>query len=136
VPVSGTLERAYGYKGDSMNLPVADVETALPFYETVLGFQVLSLSDSPHKSALLGRDRIQMQLVENGGDPSQDGCAFHVTDVESLFAEFTSNGLEKLSGFSTERHSDLEWKVFYVVAPDGLCYWFGESQQEMSESRG
>ncbi|HVG70047.1 MAG TPA: VOC family protein [Vicinamibacterales bacterium] len=136
MPVSGTLERAYGYKGDSMNLPVADVETALPFYETVLGFQVLSRSDSPHKSALLGRDRIQMQLVENGGDPSQDGCAFHVTDVESLFAEFKSNGLEKLSGFSTERHSDLEWKVFYVVAPDGLCYWFGESQQEMSESRG
>lgn len=134
--VGGTLERAYGYKGDSMNLPVADVETALPFYETVLGFQVLSRSDSPHKSALLGRDRIQMQLVENGGDPSQDGCAFHVTDVESLFAEFKSNGLEKLSGFSTERHSDLEWKVFYVVAPDGLCYWFGESQQEMSESRG
>lgn len=134
--MSGTLERAYGYKGDSMNLPVADVETALPFYETVLGFQVLSRSDSPHKSALLGRDRIQMQLVENGGDPSQDGCAFHVTDVESLFAEFKSNGLEKLSGFSTERHSDLEWKVFYVVAPDGLCYWFGESQQEMSESRG
>lgn len=134
--MSGTLERAYGYNGDSMNLPVADVETALPFYETVLGFQVLSRSDSPHKSALLGRDRIQMQLVENGGDPSQDGCAFHVTDVESLFAEFRSNGLEKLSGFSTERHSDLEWKVFYVVAPDGLCYWFGESQQEMSESRG
>jgi lactoylglutathione lyase len=136
VPVSGTLERAYGYKGDSMNLPVADVETALPFYETVLGFHVLSRSDSPHKSALLGRDRIQMQLVENGGDPSQDGCAFHVTDVESLFDEFKRNGLEKLSGFSTERHSDLEWKVFYVVAPDGLCYWFGESQQEMSESRG
>ena len=136
MPVSGTLERAYGYKGDSMNLPVADVETALPFYETVLGFQVLSRSDAPHKTALLGRDRIQMQLVENGGDPSQDGCAFHVTDVESLFAEFKSNGLEKLTGFSTERHSDLEWKVFYVVAPDGLCYWFGESQQEMSESRG
>ena len=63
-----------------MNLPVADVETALPFYETVLGFHVLSRSDSPHDSALLGRDRIQM--------------------------------------------------------PDGLCYWFGESQQEMSESRG
>ena len=119
-----------------MNLPVANVAAALPFYKTVLGFQVLSRSDSPHKSALLGRDRIRMQLVENGGDPSQDGCAFHVTDVESLFAEFKSNGLEKLSEFSTERHSDLEWKVFYVVAPDGLCYWFGESRQEMPESRG
>ena len=134
--MSGTLDRAYGYKGDSMNLPVADVETALPFYETVLGFHVLSRGDSPLKSAVLGRDRIQMQLVENGGDPSQDGCAFHVTDVDSLFAEFKSNGLEKLSEFSTERHSNREWKVFYVVAPDGLCYWFGESQQETPESRG
>jgi len=40
------------------------------------------------------------------------------------------NGLEKLSECSTERHGDLEWKVFYAVAPDGLCYWFGESQRE------
>lgn len=114
-----------------MNLPVADVEAALPFYETVLGFRVVSRGDSPHKSAILGRDRIQMQIVENGGDSSQDGCAFHVTDLESLFAEFKANGLEKLSEFSSERHRDLEWKVFYVVAPDGLCYWFGECQQEV-----
>ena len=69
--MGGTLDRAYGYKGDFMNLPVADVEAALPFYETVLGFRVVSRGDSPHK-----------------------------------------------------------WKVFYVVAPDGLCYWFGECQQE------
>lgn len=134
--MSGTLDKAYGYKGDFMNLPVDGVEAALPFYTTVLGFQVLSRSDSPHKSALLGRDRIQMQLVENGGDPSQDGCAFHVTGLESLFAEFKRNGLAKLSEFSTERHGDREWKVFYVVAPDGLCYWFGESQQEAAAPEG
>src|SRR5688500_19861231 len=119
-----------------MNLPVANVEAALPFYETFLGFRLLSRGDSPHKSAVLARDRIRMQIVENGGDPSPDGCAFHVTGLESLFAEIKASGLEKLSGFSTERHRDLEWKVFYVVAPDGLCYWFGECQQEMRESRG
>ena len=64
--------------------------------------------------------------------------SYNVTNqsLESLFAEFKASGLEKLSGFSTERHRDLEWKVFYVVAPDGLCYWFGECQQEMRESRG
>lgn len=127
-----TLDRAYGYKGDNMNLPVADVEAAIPFYETVLGFHVVSRDDAPHNSAVLARDQIQMRLAENGGDPSQDGCAFHVTGLESLFAEFKTNGLEKLSGLSTERHRDLEWTVFYVVAPDGLCYWFGESQQEKS----
>jgi lactoylglutathione lyase len=134
--VSGTLDRAYGYKGDAMSLPVSSVEAALPFYQTVLGFTVVSRSSTPQNAAVLGRDRIQMRIAENGGDSSQDGCAFHVTDLESLFAEFTANGLEKLSEFSTERHGDHEWKVFYVVAPDGLCYWFGECQQQMPRSSG
>jgi catechol 2,3-dioxygenase-like lactoylglutathione lyase family enzyme len=127
--VKPTLEQAWGYRGDAMNLPVRDISTALPFYETVLGFQVLSRSDTPHKSAVLGRDAIQIALAENGGDSSQDGCAFHVTGLESLFAEFKANGLQKeLSQFDIEQHDGAAWKVFYVVAPDGLCYWFGERQ--------
>lgn len=125
----GTLEKAFGYQGDNLNLPVADVDAALPFYETVFGFRVVKRENTPHKAALLARDRVQMRLAENGADPSQDGCAFHVTDVPSLFAEFKTNGLQKeLSDFSTEEHGGASWKVFYVVAPDGLCYWFGERQ--------
>ena len=125
-----SLEKAFGYQGDNMNLPVKDLAAALPFYETVLGFRVVSQSDAPHKAAVLARDQIQIRLAENDGDPSQDGCAFHVTDVESLLAEFKANGLQKeLSDFSNADHGDSVWKVFYVVAPDGLCYWFGERQQ-------
>ena len=125
-----TLDKAFGYQGDNMNLPVEDLAAALPFYQNVLGFRVVSQSDEPPKAAVLARDQVQMRLVENGGDPSQDGCAFHVTDVESLLAEFKANGLQKeLSDFSNEDHGDSLWKVFYVVAPDGLCYWFGEQQQ-------
>ena len=113
-----------------MNLPVNDLATALPFYENVLGFKVVSRSEAPHKAAILERDQIQIRLAENGGDPTQDGCAFHVRDVESLFAEFQANGLQKeLADFSNEKSDDSVWKVFYVVAPDGLCYWFGERQQ-------
>jgi lactoylglutathione lyase len=124
-----TLEKAWGYQGDNMNLPVPDLDAALPFYETVLGFRLQSRSDTPHKSAVLARDQVQVGLAENGGDPTQDGCAFHVKDLESLFAEFNANGLQKeLSAFDIEQHDDVAWKVFYVVAPDGLCYWFGERQ--------
>jgi lactoylglutathione lyase len=127
--VKATLEKASGYQGDNMNLPVQDLAAALPFYQTVLGFQVVSRSDMPHKSAILARDRVQIGLAENGGDPTQDGCAFHVIDLESLFAEFQANGLTKqLSEFDIEHRDDVAWKVFYVVAPDGLCYWFGERQ--------
>lgn len=124
---AAALEKAFGYQGDNMNLPVRDVVAALPFYETVLGFRVVSRSDTPQRSAVLARDQVQMQLVENGGDPAQDGCAFHVNDLETLFAEFQANGLNKeTSEFKTEQHGDTAWRVFYVVAPDGLCYWFGE----------
>ena len=127
--MKGTLEKAYGYQGDNMNLPVPDLAAALPFYETVLGFRLLSRNDTPRKSAVLARDQVQIGLEENGGDPTQDGCAFHVKDLESLFAEFNANGLRKeLSEFNIEQHDEVAWKVFYVVAPDGLCYWFGERQ--------
>jgi lactoylglutathione lyase len=125
--VKGTLEKAWGYQGNTMNLPVRDLASALPFYETVLGFCVLSRSDTPHNSAVLARDEVQIGLAENGGDSSQDGCAFHVKNLESLFAEFKANGLQReISEFATEQRDNVSWKVFYVVAPDGLCYWFGE----------
>ena len=123
--MKGTLEKAFGYQGDQMNLPVADLTAAIPYYESTLGFRLVSRAEAPHRSAVLARDRVQIGLAENGGDPTQDGCAFHVEGVESLFDEFTASGL-KLSDYSVEQHGDASWKVFYVVAPDGLCYWFGE----------
>jgi lactoylglutathione lyase len=125
------FEKAWGYQGDNMNLPVRDLAAALPFYETVLGFRVLSRSDNPHRSAVLARDQVEIGLAENGGDPCQDGCAFHVKGLAALFAEFKANGLQKeLGEFDTEQHGGVAWKVFYVVAPDGLCYWFGEREAD------
>ena len=127
--MKGTLERAFGYQDDAMNLPVADVDAAVPFYETVLGFIVESRSDTPHRSAVLARDQVKMRLVENGGDPSQDGCAFHVMGLMALLEEFAAKGIMKgASDIGSEDRGGEKWKVFYVVAPDGLCYWFGERQ--------
>ena len=127
--VKGTVQKAFGYQGDNMHLPVRDLDAAVSFYEIVLGFRVLSRSDTPHNSAVLARDQVQIGLAENGGDSTQDGCVFHVNDLESLFAEFNANGLHKeLSAFDIEQHDGVAWKAFYVVAPDGLCHWFGERQ--------
>jgi len=121
------FKTAWGYKGDNLNLPVPDLEASISFYERVMGFRVVSRSDSPYKSAILGRDGIQIGLAENGGDPTQDGCAFEVDNAEAALTEFKSNGLEKeLSGFSSEQRNGVNWKVFFVVAPDGLCFWLGE----------
>ena len=122
---AATLDKAFGYQRDAMNLPVADVDAALPFYET-LGFRVVSRGETPEKSAVLARDAVKIGLAENGGDSSQDGCAFHVTGLDALRAEFNAALGKELGSIDVESHGDASWRVFYVVAPDGLCYWFGE----------
>ena len=120
------FKTASPYKDDATNLPVENVEAAIPFYETVMGFKLLSRQDSPHKSAVLARDAIQIGLAENGGDPSQEGCFFEVDSAEAAFAELKSNGFEKEeAGFRVDQYGDTSYKVFFVVAPDGLCYCLG-----------
>lgn len=121
------FKTAYPYQADRMNLPVGSLEAALPFYETIMGFQIVSRKDSPHRSAVLGRDGIQIGLAENGGDPAQDGCFFEVDNAEAAFAELQSKGLAKeKADFRIDKHGETSYKVFFVIAPDGLCYCLGE----------
>jgi len=127
--MTAVFKSAYPYKEDAMNLPVENLETAIPFYETIMGFRVVSRKDGPFKSAVLGRDGIQIGLAENGGDPTQDGCFFEVDNAEAAFAELKGNGFQKEeAGFRMDQHGDTSYKVFFVVAPDGLCYCLGERQ--------
>ena len=121
------FKTAWPYKEDAMKLPVENLEAAIPFYQTIMGFEVVSRKDSPCKSAVLARDGIQIGLAENGGDPTQEGCFFEVDNAEAAFAELSSNGLEKEeAGFRTDQYGESSYKVFFVIAPDGLCYCIGE----------
>ncbi|HWN99048.1 MAG TPA: VOC family protein [Blastocatellia bacterium] len=140
--MKAVFKTAYGYQGDAMNLPVEDLENAVSFYETIMGFQVESNKDEPCKSVVLGRDGIQIGLAENAGDSSQDGCFFEVDSAEAAFNELKSNGLTSHpswtarkppeerdeAGFRIDQHGAASFKVFFVVAPDGLCYCLGERQ--------
>jgi catechol 2,3-dioxygenase-like lactoylglutathione lyase family enzyme len=122
------FKSAWPYAKDALNLPVRSVDDAVPFYETVMGFTVVSRRVNP-KAAVLGRDQIQIGLSENGGDPTQEGCFFEVDDVQAAFAELKARGLQKEeAGFRIDKHGNTEWKVFFVVAPDGLCYCLGQRQ--------
>jgi len=127
--MKAVFKTAWPYVDDAMNLPVENLDAAIPFYEKIMGFNLVSRSDSPHKSAVLGRDEIQIGLAENGGDPSQEGCFFEVDNAEAAFAELKSNGFEKEeAGFRIDQHGETRFKVFFVIAPDGLCYCLGERQ--------
>ena len=117
--------RAAPYAKDALNLPVADVAAALPYYEKTFKFSLISQGDHPYKSATLARDQIQIGIAENGGDPSQEGCFFEVDNIETAFEEIKG----KPPGDSDIKTQDLygkAFRVFFEVAPDGLCYMIGQ----------
>jgi catechol 2,3-dioxygenase-like lactoylglutathione lyase family enzyme len=122
-------KRAAPYARDALNLPVADVDGAVPYYERLFGFRIVGRTDAPHKAAILERDGVRIGLAENGGDPSQEGCFFEVDDVDAAFAELKANGLDRdEAGFRVDTYGGTAYRVFFVVAPDGLCYCLGERQ--------
>jgi len=123
---TAVFKKAFPYAKDAMNLPVRDVNAAIPFYESIMGFQLVSRHDSPVKSAVLERDDIRIGLAENGGEPEQEGCFFEVDDVEAASAELKARGYDKQTAFRVDRHGDKSFRVFFVVAPDGLCYCLGQ----------
>jgi catechol 2,3-dioxygenase-like lactoylglutathione lyase family enzyme len=123
---AAVFKKAFPYAKDAMNLPVRDVNAAIPFYESIMGFRVVSRQETPMKHAVLERDEIRIGLAENGGDPEQEGCFFEVDDVEAASAELKQRGYSKETAFRVDNHGASSFRVFFVVAPDGLCYCLGQ----------
>lgn len=76
--MKAVFKSAVPYLADEMNRPVENLEAAIPFYETIMGFWVVSRKDSPCKSAVLARDG-------NGrGAPRKPGARIRLTPSTSL----------------------------------------------------
>jgi len=119
---------AVPYADDALNLPVQDLDTAVAYYEKTFAFRVVSRHDGPNRSVILERDRIQIGLAENGGDPSQEGCFFEVDNVKAAFEEIKRVPPTE-SDFRLDEFDGVPYRVFFEVAPDGLCYMLGERQE-------
>jgi len=126
--VKANFKCASPYADDAMNLPAKDVDAAVSFYETIMGFAVMSRATDPVKSVTLARDNVQIAICENGGDPSQEGCFFEVDDVEAAFAELQNNGLKSNADFRRENTatqstgcSSWSHRTVYATASAKLC---------------
>ena len=115
------FKRVAPYADDALNLPVPNVDEAVPYYVKNYGFKLASRNEDPYRRAILERDDIRIGLAENGGDPSQEGCYFEVDDVEGAFREI--KGREP-SGKDIELQKGQ--RVFFDISPDGLCFMFGQ----------
>ncbi|MBD3176630.1 MAG: hypothetical protein GF320_15730 [Armatimonadia bacterium] len=112
---------------DAMDLPVPDLEAALPFYIQHLGMTAGPMEAGPPRSVTLTRDGVSIRLAENGGDPHNSSCYIGVSDVQAIRQSLAEAGQD----ISEERIDDQpsgHYRVFFVRAPDGLCFCIGTKE--------
>lgn len=117
------FKSADAYQDDVLALPVDDLGSATSYYVSSFGMSEVSRSDDPTPQVVLERDGVRIGFAENGGDSSQDGAAVHVTDVFRARDELEANGVE-ISNWRVDERDGEQLQVFFVVAPDGLCFYF------------
>ncbi len=78
--------------------------------------------EDPTPTVILERDGTRIGFAINGGDPAQEGAAIRVTDIDGIKSQ-----LEVSVGESrVDERDGKKLNVFFVVAPDGFCYYFHE----------
>jgi catechol 2,3-dioxygenase-like lactoylglutathione lyase family enzyme len=117
------FEAAFPYQDDVLALPVADLDAASRWYARAFGLREVERRDQPHPTVILERDGITIGFAVNGGDASQDGAAILVSDIDRARQEMEAAGIE-IGNRRIEEHDGDKRQVFFVVAPDGLCYYF------------
>ena len=120
-----SFQSASPYKDDILGLPVTDLDAASDWYCKHFGMTEIERRDSPHPAVILQRDGVQIGFAINGGDPAQEGAAIRVTDIDGIKTQLAANAVGVGDTRVDERDGE-KFKVFFVVAPDGLCYYFNE----------
>ncbi|MEL7210441.1 MAG: VOC family protein, partial [Actinomycetota bacterium] len=90
---------------------------------SVFGMTEVSRSVVPVPQVVLERDGVKIGFAVTGGDSSQDGAAIRVTDDARARDELVANGVE-VANWRIDERDGSKLQVFFVVAPDGLCYYF------------
>jgi catechol 2,3-dioxygenase-like lactoylglutathione lyase family enzyme len=124
-PNQPTFKSASPYQNDVLALPVTDLEKTSDWYCRHFGMTEVERHEKPVPTVILERDGTRIGFAINGGNASQDGAAILVTNIEQLKIELESSGVNVANSRVDERNGK-KYRVFFVVAPDGLCYYFHE----------
>ncbi len=120
-----SFHSAAPYKEDVLALPVTDLDAASDWYCKHFGMIEIERRDTPNPAVILERDDVRIGFAINGGDASQEGAAIRVNDLDGIKSQLESVGIDVANTRVDERGGE-KFNVFFVVAPDGLCYYFHE----------
>jgi len=126
---SPLFEAAFPYQEDVLALPVVDLDATARWYSNAFGLQEVERRDQPHQAVILERDGVRIGFALTGGDASQDGAAIRVSDIHRAREQIEAAGLDVGDARNEERDGQRR-EVFFVVAPDGLCFCFYQPSSE------
>lgn len=119
------FKAAYPYQDDVLALPVADIDIAARWYAQHFGMTEVERHQDPVPAVVLERDGTRIGFAVTGGDASQDGAAILVCGIAAMKAELEAKGVD-LGNWRIDARNGKQLQVFFVTAPDGLCYYFHE----------
>ena len=122
---SPRFRAAFAYQNDVLALPVADIDAASHWYSENFGMAEVERRQEPSPTVILDRDGTRIGFSRNGGDASQDGAAVLVAGIVDIKNELEAKGV-KIGNWRVDERNGQRFQVFFVVAPDGLCYYFHE----------
>ena len=117
------FEAAFPYADDVLALPVEDIDKASTWYCNAFGLNEVERHCNPVPTVVLERDGVRIGFAVNGGDPGQEGAAILVTDIHGARRELEAKGV-RIGNWRIDENDGRKFQVFFVVAPDGLCYYF------------
>ena len=120
-----TFKAAFPYQEDVLALPVTDLDATSAWYCRAFGMSEVERTAETPPAVILERDDARIGFSITGKDPSMDGAAILVNNIASLRDELEANGVSVANWRVDERDGE-KFQVFFVVAPDGLCYYFHE----------
>lgn len=125
MPIEPVFKSASPYQDDVLSLPITDLDSTSNWYAKHFGMTEIERHDAPVPTVVLERDGTRLGFAINGGDPSQDGAAILVTNIQQVKDELESKGVS-IANWRIDKRDGQKLQVFFVVAPDGLCYYFHE----------
>jgi catechol 2,3-dioxygenase-like lactoylglutathione lyase family enzyme len=125
VSENALFKAAFPYQKDVLALPVTDLDAAAQWYSTHFGMTEVERRGGPTPGVVLERDGVRLGFSVNGGDASQDGAAILVSRIGDVMKELETNGVN-VGNWRVDERNGRKLQVFFVVAPDGLCYYFHE----------
>ena len=126
----GLYAAAFPFVDDVLALPVKNIEQTVKWYSDAFGLKEVERRERPLPTVIMERDDVRLGFAVNGGDASQEGAAILVSDIHHAREELEAKGV-KTGSWRVDERDGQKLQVFFVVAPDGLCFYFHQPLEEV-----